>query len=55
MRGLRLIIGIAIFIQAYTQKDLMLGLLAGFLSLTAIANIGCCGSKGCTVNLKQNK
>lgn len=55
MRGLRLVLGIAALVQAFIQKDITLGLLAGFLLLTAIANIGCCGSNGCAVNFKQNK
>lgn len=43
MRGLRLVLGIFALVQAFIQKDITLGLLAGFLLLTAIANIGCCG------------
>jgi len=55
MRGLRLLLGIAALVQAFIQKDIMLGFLAGFLLLTAIANIGCCGANGCAFNFKQNK
>lgn len=55
MRGLRLILGIAALVQAIIQKDITLGLLAAFLLLTAIANIGCCGANGCAVNYKQDK
>ena len=55
MRGLRLVLGIAALVQAFIQKDILLGLLAAFLLLTAIANIGCCGSNSCVVNFKQNK
>ncbi len=55
MRGLRLVLGIFALVQALTQKDMTLGLLAGFLLLTAISNIGCCGSTGCGVNYKQNR
>ncbi len=55
MRVLRLVLGIAAWVPAFTQKDVMLGVLAAFLLLTAIANIGCCGANGCAVNFKQNK
>ncbi len=55
MRGLRLILGIAALLQAFIQKDITLGLLAAFLLLTAIANIGCCGANGCAVNFRQNR
>lgn len=55
MRGICFVLGIAALVQAFIQKDITLGLLAAFLILTAIANIGCCGSNGCSVNFKQNK
>ncbi len=55
MRGFRFVLGIAALVQAFIQKDITLGLLAGFLLLTAITNIGCCGASGCAVNFKQNK
>ena len=55
MRGLRLLLGIAALVQALIQKDIMLGLLAGFLLLTAIANIECCGANGCAVNFRENR
>ena len=55
MRGLRLVLGIVALVQAFIQKDITVGLLAVFLLVTAIANIGCCGSNGCAVNFKQNR
>ena len=55
MRGLRLVIGIIALVQSIIQKDITLGVIAGFLLLTAIANVGCCGSNGCAVNFKNNK
>ncbi len=55
MRGLRLVLGIVALAQAFIQKDITVGLLAVFLLLTAIANIGCCVSNGCAVNFKQNR
>lgn len=55
MRGLRLGIGLVTLVQSIIQKDTTLGVLAGFLLLTAIANISCCGSNGCAVNFKNSK
>ena len=55
MRGLRLTIGLIALVQSIIQKDITISLLAGFLLLTAIANIGCCGSNGCTVNWSNRK
>lgn len=55
MRAFRLVLGIAILIQAVTQRDMLPGLLALFLLGTALANIGCCSSNGCAVNLNQYK
>ena len=55
MRGLRLMIGIIALVQSIIQKDITLGILAGFLLVTAIANIGCCGSNGCAVNFNNSK
>ncbi len=55
MRGLRLAMGIVALVQAVTQKDITLGIIAGFLLLTAIANVGCCGSSGCAVDYKKSK
>ncbi len=55
MRGLRLVIGLIALVQSIIQQDITLGLIAGFLLLTAIANIGCCGSNGCAVNFKNKK
>ncbi|MBC7536657.1 MAG: hypothetical protein H7258_13280 [Ferruginibacter sp.] len=54
-RGLKLTIGLIALVQSILQKDITLSLLAGFLLLTAIANIGCCGSNGCTVNWSNRK
>lgn len=55
MRGLRLVLGIIALVQALIQKDITLALLAGFLLLTAIVDIGCCGSNGCTSDFKKSK
>lgn len=53
MRGLRLLIGLIALVQSVIQKDITLGIIAGFLLLTAIANIGCCGSNGCVFTCKS--
>ena len=55
MRGLRLVIGLIALVQSIIQKDITLGVIAGFLLVTAIANVGCCGSKGCAVNFNNRK
>ncbi len=55
MRGLRLALGIFAIVQAFTQKDTVLGIIGGFLLFTALANIGCCGSNGCVVNYKTKQ
>ena len=55
MRGLRLVIGIIALVQSIIQKDITLGIIAIFLLVTAIANVGCCGSNGCAVNFNTRK
>ena len=55
MRRLRLVIGLIALVQSIIQKDLALGIIAGFLLLTAIANVGCCGANGCAVNFSNRK
>ena len=55
MRGLRLLIALIALVQSVIQKDLTLGIIAGFLLLTSIANIGCCGGNGCAVNFGNRK
>ncbi len=56
MRGLRLVLGVIALAQALIQRDVTLGMIAGLLLLTAIANVGCCASRGCTVeHSKRNK
>ncbi len=55
MGVLRLVIGLIALVQSIIQKGITLGIIAGFLLLTAIANIGCCSSKGCAVNFKYSK
>lgn len=54
MRFLRLAIGIFAFVQSFYMKDAMLGALAFFLTITALVNVGCCGTAGCSVNTKPS-
>ncbi len=52
-RGLRLIIGLAIIVQALVSKDTMFGV-AGLLFISmAVFNIGCCGAGGCATAPKK--
>ena len=55
MRILRLVLGAIALVQSIFQKDITLGIIAGFLMLTAIANVDCCGSNGCAVNYSNRK
>ena len=54
MRVLRVVIGIVAIVNSIIQKDIPLGIIGGFLLLTAIADIGCCGD-GCAVNFDNSK
>lgn len=54
MRGFRLLLGIVALVQAVMQHDMTVGLLGGFLLVTALANVGCCGSTGCAVKVQKN-
>lgn len=49
MRGLRLVMGLLAIGQAFATKEWILGLAGGFLLFMALANIGCCGANGCTI------
>lgn len=55
MRILRFVLGAIALVQSIVQRDITFGIIAGFLVLTAIANVGCCGSNGCTVNFSNRK
>lgn len=55
MRVVRLVLGVIALVMSIFQKDITLGLLAGFLLTTAIADIGCCGRRGCAVDIKTIK
>jgi hypothetical protein len=54
MRAFRLIIGIAIIIQAAMAKDVLFGLAGIFFSGLALFNSGCCGSSACYTPVKKD-
>jgi hypothetical protein len=49
VRVLRLVMGIIAIGQAIATKEWILGLAGGFLLYMALANIGCCGVNGCSI------
>jgi hypothetical protein len=54
MRALRLIMGIAIAVQAVMARDALFGLAGLLLTGMAVFNIGCCGTGGCSTPVKKN-
>lgn len=54
MRVLRLGIGIMAIIQGYQQSSWPLAIAGFFVMILALANLGCCGTGGCTVNNKRS-
>jgi hypothetical protein len=55
MRFLRLFLGIIATVQGFLQKEYALSLAGLFLTYMAIANIGCCGVNGCTVDYNKTR
>lgn len=54
-RAIRLIMGIAIIVQAFLAKDILFGLAGFVFSGMALFNAGCCGTNSCnTINVKSN-
>mgnify|MGYP000493991150 CR=1 FL=1 len=53
MRFLRLVIGIAIIVQAVVAKDIMLGIAGIFFTSLPVFNIGCCAGGNCYVPAKK--
>lgn len=47
MRIVRLVIGIAILVQAFIAKDVLFGIAGLLFTSMAIFNAGCCGTSGC--------
>jgi hypothetical protein len=54
-RLLRLVIGVAIIVQAILVKDSMLGMAGLLFTGMAVFNIGCCGAAGCYTSAKAGK
>ena len=54
MRVLRLVIGIAILVQALIAKDAIFGIAGLLLTSMAIFNIGCCGTDNCHTPPKKS-
>lgn len=55
-RFLRLIIGLAILVQALISKDTLFGLAGLLLTSMALFNMGCCGAGGCSATpAKKNE
>lgn len=48
-RWLRLIIGMAIMMQAIAMGELLLGVFAAFFLFQALTNTGCCGAGSCSI------
>lgn len=53
-RWLRLFIGIAALVQGILQRESVMLFAGGLLVLTALLNMGCCGSNGCPVPVKKS-
>lgn len=54
MRWLRLIFGVFFMVQALQMHDWLVGTIAGFFLITAIANVGCCGAGNCAVRIDEH-
>jgi hypothetical protein len=55
MRFVRLVLGIAIIVQAVMAKDWTMGILGTLFTGMPVFNIGCCGLGGCaTPPVKNN-
>jgi len=52
-RFLRLIMGIAIVVQAVIAKDALFGLAGLLLTSMAVFNVACCGTGGCSTPSKK--
>ena len=52
-RFLRLLIGIAVIVQAIIQKDMLFGMAGVLFTTMAVFNASCCGSGGCYTPAKK--
>ena len=54
-RFFRLVIGIAIIVQAVMAKDLMFGIAGLLFTALPLFNIGCCGTGACYTPVKKDR
>lgn len=54
MRILRLGFGVAILVQGIVNKDALTVIIGAAFGGMALANVGCCGANGCSVNYQKN-
>lgn len=55
LRWMRLLIGVAILVQAIVSKDWLFGLAGVFFTALPLLNIGCCGVNGCSTPFNKEK
>jgi len=55
MRILRLGMALWLAYSAFTDKQPLLGLLAGIFALQALFNVGCCGAKNCATKTNSKR
>lgn len=53
VRALRLLLGLAVIVQAVVLKDTLLGVAGLLFSSMALFNRGCCGQAGCAIPSKS--
>jgi hypothetical protein len=54
MRSLRLVMGLWVIYSSITDNQPLLGVLGALFVYQAIMNLGCCGSGGCNISVKEN-
>lgn len=54
LRVLRLLLGLAIIVQALIVSDLLLGTAGLLFSSMAVFNASCCGTAGCATTTKRS-
>ena len=55
MRVIRLALGIAALVQGFLQKENLLVVAGMWILFSAVFNVGCCGSGGCTIQTHAKK
>lgn len=53
MRIFRLVLGVVVIVQGVNNGEALYFVLGGMLTLMALANTGCCGAGGCTVDRRK--